>query len=176
MRSGILSPPSPTAACCKHHPTGMKHVRALRGGRCDFQEPTGGHDAGDLDLMLHRQAQNALQPAQVIDPEGVLDLVERLPGVGSEGSLVPGTKAQRRDAERWTRQRLRRSQSVHACEGEPGPFIARRRAFENAHVAHALEDERGGRGNPVHAGSHDQHVGHGFAVRRQDVRGPVGSR
>jgi hypothetical protein len=131
-------------------------------------------DPRDADLVLDGKAQHPAIPAEVVLPDGVGDLVERLPCLLPERGLVPGAEGQRGDAERRAGQRLGRAQRIHAGIGDPGSFAARRIAIDQPDVADAAQGQRARRRQAAHAGTDHRHVYGPAAVRPHCRRRPGG--
>lgn len=119
----------------------------------------------DVMCVADLQLQHAAVPAQVVHPLQARDLVERLPGIGAELRLEPGTEGQRGQAQCGAGQLLGRAQRFHAGGGRPRAFVALGRAVEH-HRADAEMLERRRRDHARHASADDGDVQHGLPVQR----------
>ncbi len=130
-----------------------------------------GLDPLDARPVARAYAEKALVPAQIVGPVRAHDPVDRSVGRLAVTRLVPGLKAECRDAEFRSGQRLRCAQQVHARSIEPdaGALLVWRRLqhrdLANARTAHC-ESERAA-GLPT---ANDGYI----VVDTRAVRHPVG--
>ena len=124
------------------------------------------HDQFQRDLVAHGQVQNPADPAEIARPFRARDLIDLLPHVIAELSLVPGLECQARQPKIGTGELFRRPQRLHARMAEPGALVVLGQRIDAEDVvdmvAHQTEGDRESR---LPRSDH-QHVEDRLAVRR----------
>ena len=129
------------------------------------------------DAVPDRQGQHLLQPGEILDPGAIMDLVERLPGIGAVFCLVPGTEGEGGNAEGGAGQT---SWASAACpcarrSAKVLPDPARERST-TAILRIAFEHQAAGGGDAVHAGADDEDIQDRLAGCILDFRRPIRCR
>ena len=163
------------AAEGQHHLAREHRLDAARAGQVGSQAIARRLQRCQRGAVLYFQADHPAHPQEVVAPFQARHLVERQPTGGAVLRLVPCAIGKRTHAKVGAGQVLGAAQGWHARKRAPGAFAAERFAIDDAQVAHAVALEPVGGGLAAHAGTHDQDIEQGLAVRSVAWRHPVGS-
>ena len=146
QQRGRVPAPGTLHAGCKHDLAGEQDFRAGRSldlGREIFPVR---RDPFQQDLIAHGELQNPADPAEIARPLRPGNLINLLPRLVAELSLVPGLECQAREPEVGTGELFRRPQHVHARLAEPRSLVVFRQSIDAQHVvdvvAHQAEGDR----------------------------------
>ena len=127
-------------------------------------------------VVLHRQPRRFAHPQQVGGPIQARDLVQLCPGRRAILLVMPRAVGEGGHTEVGSGQVLGRTQRFHARKRGPRSFASVRRPVDAAQVAHALAQQREGRGLAAHPAANHERIQHRLAVGSIGGRHPVRRR
>ena len=122
-------------------------------------------DPFQQDVIAYGELQNAADPAEVARPLRTGNLIDLLPRLFAELSLVPGFECQAREPQVGTGELFRRSQRVHARLVEPRSLVVFRQRIDAKDVVDVVAHQAEGDRESRLPRSDHQHVEDRLAVR-----------